>query len=254
MIKFFRKIRQNLLAEGKIVKYIKYAIGEIILVMIGILLALTINSWNQNRLNSQQESVYLANLKNDLLQNIERFNYMDSIFNSRQSDIKSGLEIFNSNPSIYDFKKIDSLIRPYWAILNVNRNTFNEMLSNGSFYRIHNLILKEKISNHYWQSKLSENTFLDINSKGQDITFENKDLYPLEVLRDRLQLSPVKLKGIDTTWIHNLNSPIYTGFLTKARFYERTNETKLGHIKNIINSCKNLIEAIDVELNTRNND
>lgn len=47
MIKFFRNIRQNLLAEGKIGKYLKYASGEIILVVIGILIALQINNWNE---------------------------------------------------------------------------------------------------------------------------------------------------------------------------------------------------------------
>ena len=49
MIKFFRKIRQNLLMENKTGKYLKYAIGEIVLVVIGILIALSINNWNENR-------------------------------------------------------------------------------------------------------------------------------------------------------------------------------------------------------------
>jgi hypothetical protein len=49
MIKFFRKIRQNLLSENKLSKYLLYAIGEIMLVMIGILLALSINNWNENK-------------------------------------------------------------------------------------------------------------------------------------------------------------------------------------------------------------
>ena len=49
MIKFFKKIRQNLLMENKTGKYLKYAIGEIVLVVIGILIALGINNWNQNQ-------------------------------------------------------------------------------------------------------------------------------------------------------------------------------------------------------------
>ena len=50
MINFFRKIRHKLLSEDKTGKYIKYAIGEIILVVLGILIALQINNWNQSRI------------------------------------------------------------------------------------------------------------------------------------------------------------------------------------------------------------
>mgnify|MGYP001591841413 CR=1 FL=1 len=51
MIKFFRRIRQGLLSENKFSKYLLYAIGEIILVVIGILIALQINNWNEKRKN-----------------------------------------------------------------------------------------------------------------------------------------------------------------------------------------------------------
>ena len=49
MIKFFRKIRYDLMEKNKTGKYLKYAIGEIILVVIGILIALQINNWNEDR-------------------------------------------------------------------------------------------------------------------------------------------------------------------------------------------------------------
>ena len=49
MIKFFRKIRQKLLSENKFSKYLIYAVGEIVLVVIGILIALQINNWNEIR-------------------------------------------------------------------------------------------------------------------------------------------------------------------------------------------------------------
>ena len=71
MIKFFRKIRQNLLSEGKTGKYIKYAIGEIILVVIGILIALQLNNLNEKKKNNVFEKEILSqiqeNLKSDRL-------------------------------------------------------------------------------------------------------------------------------------------------------------------------------------------
>jgi hypothetical protein len=71
MIKFFRKIRQNLLSEGKTGKYFKYAIGEIVLVVIGILIALQINNWNESRIQRQKEIVILSELKKELENDLE---------------------------------------------------------------------------------------------------------------------------------------------------------------------------------------
>ena len=68
MIKFFRKIRQNLLAEGKTTKYFKYAIGEIVLVVIGILIALQINNWQANKDMQAEIKKSLKALRNDLVQ------------------------------------------------------------------------------------------------------------------------------------------------------------------------------------------
>jgi hypothetical protein len=62
MINFFRKIRQNMLTENKVSKYLLYAIGEIILVVIGILIALQVNNWNQERYQKETEAIYLTQL------------------------------------------------------------------------------------------------------------------------------------------------------------------------------------------------
>ncbi len=72
MIKFFRLIRQRLLSENRITKYLIYALGEILLVVIGILIALQINNWNQKRIDSSKETVYLTNLQQELAENTAR--------------------------------------------------------------------------------------------------------------------------------------------------------------------------------------
>ncbi len=78
MIKFFRKIRHQLLSENKFSKYLFYAIGEIILVVIGILLALQINNWNEQRKGKAVEKEILIQFKEDLkgdIESIERVEY-----------------------------------------------------------------------------------------------------------------------------------------------------------------------------------
>ena len=73
MIKFFRKIRHDLLSKGKTGKYLKYAIGEIVLVVIGILIALSINNWNQNRLNIETSNNFHLRISDELESISDRF-------------------------------------------------------------------------------------------------------------------------------------------------------------------------------------
>ncbi|MFP4844388.1 DUF6090 family protein [Winogradskyella sp. PE311] len=69
MIKFFRKIRYDLMKQNKTSKYFKYAIGEIILVVIGILIALQINNWNEDRKLEHSKHKLMLALKNELVSN-----------------------------------------------------------------------------------------------------------------------------------------------------------------------------------------
>ena len=88
MIKFFRKIRERLLSENKFSKYLIYAIGEIILVVIGILIALQINNWNEKRQEANQEKITLSNLNDEFQDNLMD---LDSI-NARLSNQIDALE------------------------------------------------------------------------------------------------------------------------------------------------------------------
>ena len=73
MIKFFRKIRYDLMEKNKTGKYLKYAIGEILLVMIGILLALQVNNWNEDRKNNLRLTSHYQELKDELNYDLERW-------------------------------------------------------------------------------------------------------------------------------------------------------------------------------------
>ena len=67
MIKFFRNIRQRLLSENRVDKYLIYALGEIVLVIVGILIALQINDWNDHRKNEILFKTYRTNLIKNLV-------------------------------------------------------------------------------------------------------------------------------------------------------------------------------------------
>ncbi|WP_339840168.1 DUF6090 family protein [uncultured Maribacter sp.] len=113
MIKFFRKIRQNLLSEGKAGKYLKYAIGEIILVVIGILIALSINNWNETRKQSESEKAFITSVKNDLKQDKAFIQQIVEIIEPRIEAYK----VLNSDlPNLYanDKKSLDSIFDNYF--------------------------------------------------------------------------------------------------------------------------------------------
>jgi len=88
MLKFFRKIRYKFIKEGRFINYLKYAVGEIFLVVIGILIAVSINNWNENR---KQHRLYLT-----ILKNIEADMKSDTlIFHQTEDNFRKGDSIFN---------------------------------------------------------------------------------------------------------------------------------------------------------------
>lgn len=83
MIKFFRKIRQHLLVEGKFTQYLKYAVGEIVLVVIGILIALQINNWNEQQKLTAKRNEVLVGITKDLTQDIASHERMIGFYKNR---------------------------------------------------------------------------------------------------------------------------------------------------------------------------
>ncbi|SNR63179.1 hypothetical protein SAMN04488009_2850 [Maribacter sedimenticola] len=115
MIKFFRKIRQNLLSEGKTEKYLKYAIGEIVLVVIGILIALQINNWNEKRKINNAEIEILQNLKTELRYNLKD---LENINKQHKSEFEDGLfilKLFGTDISSFAESTLDSLMSNAFA-------------------------------------------------------------------------------------------------------------------------------------------
>ena len=150
MIKFFRKIRQKLMTEKKMGSYFLYAIGEIVLVVIGILIALSINNWNQKENEQNKIKEYAVSLIQDLEADIK----MTNEIHRQNTDIVLRVDSLNKyihNRKIEDFSNLSMLYftlnkphRPYiW-----NRTTITELKNSGTLGLIKNDSLSKMISEY----------------------------------------------------------------------------------------------------------
>jgi len=109
MIKFFRRIRQKLVAENRFSKYLLYAIGEIILVVIGILIALQINNNNENRKAKAKERVLIEQLLNDFKKNQEGIDYYQKRYDRNDKYIDVILRHTGPKVNVPSAKVFDSI-------------------------------------------------------------------------------------------------------------------------------------------------
>ena len=135
MIKFFRRIRQNLLSEGKTNKYLKYAIGEIVLVVVGILIALAINNWNETRKNKSTLTNYTESLIKDLKQDIIILNEQTNFALSDNKVLQNLIERLSSprvnNDSLIKIVR-NELPTTFKAFRPLNNKTMLAIQSNGT--------------------------------------------------------------------------------------------------------------------------
>lgn len=148
MIHLLRKIRKHLLAQSKVSQYLLYAIGEIILVVIGILIALQINNANEARKTRDQEVHYLKNLKTDLQLNIAELDAYMAVRNDRINSANKVLEHYEGKPltDLNDFAFHTTNIY-IWQKFTQHDNTFQELVNSGNLALITNDSIKNGLLN-----------------------------------------------------------------------------------------------------------
>ncbi|PWH82679.1 hypothetical protein DIS18_10610 [Algibacter marinivivus] len=148
MIKFFRKIRKNLLTEGKTGKYFKYAIGEIVLVVIGILIALQINNWNENRKNKIAEADYYCRILDDFELNEKLIDDTTELINNKIKLCKELILDLNKIPNergeILN-KFVIALRQDVFVPSNI---AFEDITSSGQLKLLTDLKLKNRLIQH----------------------------------------------------------------------------------------------------------
>ncbi|PIB29176.1 DUF6090 family protein [Maribacter sp. 4G9] len=148
MIKLFRKIRQNLLLENKTGKYFKYAVGEIVLVVIGILIALQINNWNEQRIEKNDEQLVLLNLKEDFEYN---HRVLDSLIALQISNKKLQFSILNhtgKKPKPKTEKEFNLILEAAMRLgeFYPRNGALDDLISSGKLKIIKNQSLRNSLS------------------------------------------------------------------------------------------------------------
>jgi hypothetical protein len=245
MIKLFRNIRKNLLNEGKTTKYFKYAIGEIILVVIGILIALWINNWNNNRLANYQTADLLKSIKEDLVsdtiafnESIERYEEMIdkkkklmslSKFEDTESD--SLINMILNNHSLYDINNTTFLKVTNLGITKLSKS---DSLSN-KIYNYYNKELKSFSEFMTWEkeSTTSEGNYWLRNQNEFEFSSEFPKFQDSIIARQNLLKLITEPKG---------RNQILSDYYRKKRVLNKYEQTK--------KIASNLITDILLDLNT----
>lgn len=242
MFKFFRKIRKNLINENKTSKYLKYAIGEIILVVLGILIALQINNWNENRKDRILEKEYLTRIKSDLEidQELLKKSTIDR-YERKVECLEKGKAYNQGNYIIKDTIQFLEDIG-YGGVFgnvnwNLNTNTYNELISTGNLRNIKSDHLKNSIISYYESSNALQISGKDYVSGY--INFVNS-LRPYNSKNQELNIVfdiPTMLKHLKSEEYYRLANLELTLAHSVSRFGER-----------LIEQSQELVVKIDAEL------
>ena len=255
MIKFFRKIRQNLLSEGKFGKYLTYAIGEIVLVVIGILIALSLNNWNENRKNKLTESEYYCKLLADF--ELDRQNIAE-LYKESEHKIETSkrllLELNNKN------KDKSFLLNNYLQALRTNefvpsKVAMTDLVSSGRLNLLTNDSLKNNLVRYYgeldkllYQLEINRSKNLErVFSYDDNIQFgyQYYDYVEKSLGKEILKTLPVN------NWQLDSESKYYKQFQNDLVFFVTMSEREKQHFDNILKSMELTYRQLKKECNSK---
>ena len=163
MLKFFRRIRRKLIEEDNLKKYLIYSIGEILLVVVGILIALQINNWNQKNSDNKIASDYMSNMVTELSSDLDYFEHLIANNEKQKSYIDEVLIALISEKGVGYVEeelmlKLSEATDP--ADFFPKTATYQDLVSSGKMILVKPLDLRQKVITHY---NLMEQKSLHIN-------------------------------------------------------------------------------------------
>lgn len=253
MIKFFRKIRQNMIQENRVSKYVLYAIGEIILVVIGILIALQINNWNKKQKDIEKEQQILLSLREEFKQNIKELEFDHSI---NEGCLKAIVALMNFDyTKDFKTKTIDSLLGQVYnyATFDARLGVMNDITSSGNLELIRDSKLKYALNQwtgelddykedvivrrEYWVNNVPRILYKYIPLRNADASMDRSD-YKRDII-----IQPIEVpKSNYVTFLSSLevDSMLFDYYMNQS--FVTVNEV------NIMRFLKNTLKLIEVNI------
>jgi len=253
MIKFFRRIRQRLLSENKISKYLLYAIGEIVLVVIGILIALAINNSNQRRVIEEKEQVYLKGLKEEFETSKAKLTVLTDINRKNLREAKKLIGNASDNNKIPDEEMFSEILFNTFSpdiSFNPNNSLLDEIINSGSLKDISNTRLRVRLTN--WIS-----TIEDVSKQEQELAIQREKVLDIFRRNENSLRTILDLTGVnEDLGIDKLEQPESNLKLLDSREFENnilmfiltSKGTEEAHYLPLMDELNTILDLIEKEI------
>ena len=241
--------------DNKPMKYARYAIGEILLVVIGILIALQINNWNEDLKTRNKELTYLENIKTDLLLNVEE---LQEFLKARDSCIVSCNRIIDYYEGDLELDLADfnfhSLNLMIWYPLNQHDNTYKELLNSGNLTILSNKKIKNDLQD--MQVDFKNIAFIegemqqDYESYLYDIYFSTADLNTnLKIFEAQIDSNMISdaTKLSEQEILNLLKNIKFKNGVTLSKY---NSNLLISEYTEMIKNTQDIVKSIDEELNS----
>jgi hypothetical protein len=233
MLNYFKEVRNKLVKEGNLRKYVAYAIGEIVIVVAGILLALYLNNWNQERTDKKLEIQYYQSMNNQLQEDLNiilgEINYNQNYLN--QFYYAKNLILMNDESMIDTLGNIAiNMVR--FSDFRRKSNIYQTLINSGEIIKINNYKITERLQSleetYTYINRLEENHSSIILSQ------------IIPDIRQRIQFDPLKVENPESLFEYQFQNNfdiLIILMLEKSDIYKRAKE-----------EISSIIDLIDQEL------
>ena len=248
MINFFRQIRHKLADNNQLFKYSRYAIGEIVLVVFGILIALQINNWNEYKKERVEEIEFLIRIQLDLQKDTV---YLKNRIKFMQQQVKNYYafihEMYNIQEGKEDFSNL--LVGVMWDAreLILQDYTFSEITGSGKFGIIEKNEVKESIIDYYKIYSIRKSHISEMNKTGLSLFIP---VWPLlsKYFKDTINDKEEMLNNYELEFINDPNSVVFKNLEGSASFYSMKSKRSEKYLKELLVKATDLLKLIEEEI------